>query len=151
MSRLIDPRVQHSQRLATARMHDTLNVRAEMAERRAREIRPLTLLPLVGCPLTAAEIDILRFASEGLTNGQIATARGSVVSTVKNHFTGILRKLGALNRADAVRQMDDAWPYWRSGVREGNPTMPVRDVVRQLRATADRLESEARLHAELAV
>lgn len=52
--------------------------------------------------LTRRELDVLRLLADGLTNRSIAD--GLVVSeaTVKFHVNGILRKLDAANRAEAV-------------------------------------------------
>lgn len=53
-------------------------------------------------PLSAREREVLRVASDGLTNAQIAVVLGVTVHTVKFHLASIYRKLGAANRTDAI-------------------------------------------------
>ncbi len=52
--------------------------------------------------LTNREIEVLTLLAEGLTNEQIALKFSISLSTVKYHVHGILTKLGAANRAEAV-------------------------------------------------
>lgn len=52
--------------------------------------------------LTAREIDVLRGMATGQTNAQIALSLFVAEGTVKSHVKHILRKLGAVNRTDAV-------------------------------------------------
>jgi len=52
--------------------------------------------------LTKREIEVLTLLAEGLTNEQIAQNFSVSLSTVKYHVHGILTKLGAANRAEAV-------------------------------------------------
>jgi DNA-binding NarL/FixJ family response regulator len=59
-----------------------------------------TALP---CPLTARELEILRFAAQGMTNGQIARELWVTEPTVKFHLTNTYRKLGVANRTEASR------------------------------------------------
>ena len=54
-------------------------------------------------PLTPREVDVLAQLAQGLTNKQIALALGISEHTVKYHISAIYGKLGALNRAEAVR------------------------------------------------
>lgn len=53
--------------------------------------------------LSKREREILRDLSTGLTREEIATMRFIAVSTVKTIITSIYSKLGAVNRADAIR------------------------------------------------
>jgi LuxR family maltose regulon positive regulatory protein len=53
--------------------------------------------------LSQRELDVLRGLSQGLTRDEIANASGISVNTVKSVIRSIYNKLGALNRADAVR------------------------------------------------
>ena len=53
-------------------------------------------------PLSAREREVLRVASAGLTNAQIAEVLGVTIHTVKFHLASIYRKLGAANRTDAI-------------------------------------------------
>lgn len=52
--------------------------------------------------LTVRELDVLRLAAGGLSDKLIALQLGIARSTVSNHVTMILLKLGATNRAEAV-------------------------------------------------
>jgi NarL family two-component system response regulator LiaR len=56
----------------------------------------------LGHDLTAREKEVLVFMAEGLTNAQIADRLTVSLSTVKFHVRGILSKLHASNRAEAV-------------------------------------------------
>jgi LuxR family maltose regulon positive regulatory protein len=53
--------------------------------------------------LSFRETEVLNGLSQGLTREEIAGDAGLSLSTVKNIITGIYAKLGALNRADAIR------------------------------------------------
>jgi len=53
--------------------------------------------------LASREREILRFLAEGLTNAQIGAELHISPHTVKDHATSLYRKLGARNRAEAVR------------------------------------------------
>ena len=53
--------------------------------------------------LTEREIEVLQLLSQGLANKQIASALGISEHTVKFHVSAIYTKLGATNRAEAVR------------------------------------------------
>jgi DNA-binding NarL/FixJ family response regulator len=52
--------------------------------------------------LTGREREVLRLAAEGLASKQIAHQLHIAERTVKFHLSGIFRKLGADNRAQAV-------------------------------------------------
>lgn len=52
--------------------------------------------------LTAVELQVLRFAADGLTNPEIAARIGQSVETVKLRLRWTFRKLGARDRASAV-------------------------------------------------
>jgi transcriptional regulator EpsA len=71
-------------------------VRTMIDER--RELR----MPAVACALTAREIEILRWVSEGKSNHQIGDTLSISPLTVKNHIQNILKKLEVQNRAQAV-------------------------------------------------
>jgi DNA-binding CsgD family transcriptional regulator len=51
--------------------------------------------------MSPREQEVLRWLSEGKTNGEIATILGISVHTVKRHVEKVLHKLGAPNRAAA--------------------------------------------------
>lgn len=53
--------------------------------------------------LTPREADVLKELVQGWTNKQIAQNLGVSEVTVKTHLIGLFRKIGAKNRADAVR------------------------------------------------
>lgn len=54
-------------------------------------------------PLTDREREVLRFAGEGLTGGQIAERLRLSEGTVRNYLSGAIGKLGASNRVEAAR------------------------------------------------
>jgi len=70
----------------------------------ARHSHPLTLPQPgeSGSPLTARELEILRWVGAGKSNMDIGTILGISGLTVKNHVQNILRKLKVLNRTQAV-------------------------------------------------
>lgn len=53
--------------------------------------------------LTPREVEVLEQLAQGLTNKQIARTLGISEHTVKYHISAIYAKLGAMNRAEAVR------------------------------------------------
>jgi DNA-binding NarL/FixJ family response regulator len=55
------------------------------------------------CPLTARELQILRLAASGKTNGGIARELWVTEQTVKFHLSNTYRKLGVANRTEASR------------------------------------------------
>ncbi len=57
----------------------------------------------VPCPLTARELEILRWVAEGHTNARIARKLWVTEQTVKFHLSNIYRKLGVQNRTEASR------------------------------------------------
>jgi DNA-binding NarL/FixJ family response regulator len=66
------------------------------------------------CPLTNREVEILRLAAQGLTNGRIARDLWVTEQTVKFHLSNVYRKLGVSNRTEASRyalQTDLLPPY----------------------------------------
>jgi putative nucleotidyltransferase with HDIG domain len=63
-------------------------------ERRRRASEP--------CPLSAREIDALRGLAEGKVYKQIAQELSLSVSTVRTHLHNVYRKIGAVDRAQAV-------------------------------------------------
>jgi DNA-binding NarL/FixJ family response regulator len=55
------------------------------------------------CPLTTRELEILRLAAQGYTNGKIARELWVTEQTVKFHLSNTYRKLGVANRTEASR------------------------------------------------
>jgi putative nucleotidyltransferase with HDIG domain len=58
--------------------------------------------PSVPCPLSAREIDALRGLAEGKVYKQIAHELSLSVSTIRTHLHNVYRKIGAVDRAQAV-------------------------------------------------
>jgi len=57
-----------------------------------------------GLGLTARELEVMRLLAEGLTARQIGASLGISTRTAEGHVAQILRRLGARNRAEAVRR-----------------------------------------------
>ena len=66
-----------------------------------RPRRPAATPSTLPRPLTARELEILRLAAQGMTNGQIARELWVTEPTVKFHLTNTYRKLGVVNRTEA--------------------------------------------------
>lgn len=64
------------------------------------ERRPVPA-PVVDCPLTLREREILGLVAAGATNGQIARMLWVTEQTVKFHLSNTYRKLGVSNRTEA--------------------------------------------------
>ena len=62
--------------------------------------------PAAACDaaLTARELEILRLASEGYSNGQVAAQLRITRQTVKFHLSNVYRKLDVANRTQAMHQ-----------------------------------------------
>ena len=58
--------------------------------------------PKLGAGLSEREREVLALLAKGLSNAEIARHLTVSISTVKYHVRGILAKLGAANRAEAV-------------------------------------------------
>ena len=54
------------------------------------------------CPLSVREIDALRGLAEGKVYKQIAQELSLSVSTIRTHLHNVYRKIGAVDRAQAV-------------------------------------------------
>lgn len=55
-------------------------------------------------PLTAREKEVMKLATAGFTNQEIAIALSISTSTVKNHMQNILGKCGVRNRTELANQ-----------------------------------------------
>lgn len=53
-------------------------------------------------PLSAREMEVLLYVTQGMSNKEIAVSLGISHQTVKNHVTSILRKLGVEDRTQAA-------------------------------------------------
>lgn len=69
----------------------------EMASGTEEEMRPM-----VPCPLSSREVEILEHIAKGNSNKEIAKLLDISDQTVKNHITSILRKLEVNDRTAAV-------------------------------------------------
>ncbi len=54
-------------------------------------------------PLTARELDVIKFVAQGYTNRQVSEVLGISVRTVEGHRANLLEKLGLHSRAELVR------------------------------------------------
>lgn len=62
------------------------------------------------CPLSARELDVLKFLAEGMVYKQIAGEMQLSVSTIRTHLHNIYGKIGAVDRAQAVlTARDHGW------------------------------------------
>lgn len=76
-----------------------------------RVIDPTTAaatLTTVQNPLTDREREVLRLAAEGMPSKVIGERLFLAHGTVRNHLSAIMRKTGARNRLDAIRNARDA-------------------------------------------
>ncbi|WP_298181047.1 response regulator transcription factor [Saccharomonospora sp.] len=62
--------------------------------------------------LTERELDVVRAAARGLTNGEIGAELYLSLSTVKTHLASVQQKLGVRNRVEIA-----AWA-WRNGIMD---------------------------------
>jgi LuxR family maltose regulon positive regulatory protein len=65
--------------------------------------RPKGVVGAAVVSLSSREMDVLTALSQGLTQKEIAGASAISLNTVKSVMRSVYNKLGALNRADAVR------------------------------------------------
>ncbi|MEV6107824.1 response regulator transcription factor [Streptomyces sp. NPDC051940] len=68
----------------------------------------VTAWDLADNPLTSRETDVLRLAAEGAEAPEMAARLHLSAGTVRNYLTGIVTKLNARNRTDAVRIASEA-------------------------------------------
>jgi two-component system, NarL family, response regulator DevR len=66
-----------------------------------RRPSPVTRWPYETAALTKRELEILRLAAEGKSNGELARTLWVTEQTVKFHLSNVYRKLGVSNRTEA--------------------------------------------------
>jgi len=66
------------------------------------------LMAAVRLPLSTRELEVLGAASEGASNSEIAARLCLSGGTVRNYLSGIMHKIGARNRVDAIRIAEKA-------------------------------------------
>jgi LuxR family transcriptional regulator, maltose regulon positive regulatory protein len=57
-----------------------------------------------GAPLTESELAVLRFLPSHMTNQEIAESLFLSINTIKTHLSSVYRKLGVVNRRQAIAQ-----------------------------------------------
>ena len=77
-------------------------VRTVLVGHSATPTPPAEAHPPRGSALSPREVEVLQMVAEGYSNKEIAHHFGLTEHTIKNHLTGIMRKLGARDRAHAV-------------------------------------------------
>ncbi len=70
--------------------------------RKLKQKQALSILPSLIDTLTQTEKDVLELLVNGLTNKEIAVEKHVELSTVKTHLNNIYKKLGVLNRNEAI-------------------------------------------------
>ena len=79
------------------------SVAAKLMARAAAPAAPRApAAPPLSEPLSARELDVLRFLASGFSNKEIGAQLKISEGTVKNHMTNVLGKLGALDRTQAA-------------------------------------------------
>lgn len=79
------------------------SVAAKLMARAAAPAAPRApAAPPLAEPLSARELDVLRFLASGFSNKEIGAQLKISEGTVKNHMTNVLGKLGALDRTQAA-------------------------------------------------
>jgi LuxR family maltose regulon positive regulatory protein len=74
---------------------------------RLREQSAASVQPAGSGPLTAREVEILRWVASGLSNPEIGARLYISAGTVKAHTAAIYRKLDVANRAEAIAKAKD--------------------------------------------
>ncbi len=87
-------------------INDSVSSNPNVARRVLRQFQDMastgSTIEDITSPLTSREVQILTHIAEGNSNKQIARILGISEQTIKNHVSGILRKLNANGRAHAV-------------------------------------------------
>jgi two-component system, NarL family, response regulator len=94
----------HGYLLKGTKYAELVNAIREIVERGVRRVTPELRDRVLGHDpqLTAREMDVLRLMAAGRLNPEIAAALNITQSTVKNHITSLLAKLGVTTRTQAV-------------------------------------------------
>lgn len=69
------------------------------------ELAVLSFTPSSEGRLTEAERDVALAVARGLSNGQIAKARGASARTIANQLAAIMKKLGVSSRVELAAQL----------------------------------------------
>jgi DNA-binding NarL/FixJ family response regulator len=93
--------------LGTARAHEILARLGRHNDELARRARLVTERRRRGVVLSEREIEVVRFASEGQTNQQIAERLSLSRHTIARHVANARAKLGAANRAEAAAKFEE--------------------------------------------
>jgi len=93
--------------LGTARAHEVLARLGRHNDELARRARLVTERRRRGVVLSEREIEVVRFASEGQTNQQIAERLSLSPHTIARHLANARAKLGAANRAEAAAKFEE--------------------------------------------
>lgn len=83
----------------------TLRMIALLTHDRCRRLAGRALVAELASPLTARELECLRWVAAGKTDGEIGTIMGLSPNTVKTHLDVARRKLDAANRSQAVARL----------------------------------------------
>jgi len=83
------------ERRAAAYMENIISIKKKYTARTKKD--PLQI------PLSKRELEVLRLMAIGMTRGEISKQLGISVNSVKTYIAGTYNKLGAINKADAIR------------------------------------------------
>ena len=102
LTALLQRHLERKQELDQAYRELVDGVRTVLVGRSATPASPPEAHAPRGSGLSPREVEVLQMVAEGYSNKEIASHFGLTEHTVKNHLTGIMRKLGARDRAHAV-------------------------------------------------
>ena len=93
--------------LGTARAHEVLARLGRHNDQLARRARLVSERRRRGIGLSERELEVVRLASEGLTNRDIAERLSLSPHTIARHLANARGKLGAANRAEAAAKFEE--------------------------------------------
>ena len=93
--------------LGTARAHEVLARLGRRNDELARRARLVGERRRRGVVLSEREVEVVRLASEGLTNQLIAERLSLSPHTIARHLANARAKLGAANRAEAAAKLEE--------------------------------------------